>query len=89
MGDKEKTAVKLVYDQELKLGDVWYLINAKWWDQWKDYVNWREVASDDKRLKEEDDPAETPRKMSRRLSFNGNIYNIEIFVQYCLMSIGW
>ena len=41
--NSERDAIRSVYSTDFTAGDVCYIINAKWWSQWKDYVNWDEA----------------------------------------------
>ena len=73
MSEKEKAAIEAVYNHELKVGDVWYLISSKWWDQWKEYARWG-VEPNVEEGKEDEDPSEPPRTLNRSLSCNRKIH---------------
>lgn len=40
---EQKKLVEEVYRDDLVNGQVYYLINAKWWDIWKNYVGFKDT----------------------------------------------
>ena len=42
----QKELVKSQVNREMKEGEYWYLLDAKWWEKWKQYVNYNDA--DDK-----------------------------------------
>ena len=43
--EEEKLAVAKVYTNEMAVGDMWFLLDCKWWTQWKEYVHFDDNTS--------------------------------------------
>lgn len=48
--DDQKQSVRSLLqnhnESNMKLGDSFYLISAKWWNDWKEYVQWDDTTED-------------------------------------------
>jgi hypothetical protein len=42
--DDEREQLKPLVQQALTPGDTWYLVSARWWSTWKDYVRFHSYS---------------------------------------------